>query len=100
MSNQQRATRYLKVVFYSWLMAHGSSLAIAANPTAPRIFFSDASISFMFPNHWTLDAKFPYGPLFTKPTKKGGNAVISCAISAPLDNTHMSSDVSQEVLKQ
>ena len=41
-------------------------------------------------------------PLFSKPTKKDGStAVISCAISAPLDNNRLiSQDVSQQALKQ
>jgi hypothetical protein len=35
-----------------------------------------------------------------KPTKNGQNAVISCAISAPLTHNQILADVSQQVLKQ
>jgi hypothetical protein len=71
----------------------------AAADTAPRLFFSDANISFRFPNHWDLQGRFPYGPLFTKATNNG-TASISCAISAPLSDARLTSDISQTILKQ
>jgi hypothetical protein len=74
--------------------------ALGADNTVPRLFFSDAKVSFIFPNNWTLQPKFPFGPLFTKTLKDGASALISCAISAPLDENHVSSDISQAVLKQ
>jgi hypothetical protein len=75
-----------------------SALAYAADPT-PRLFFSDANISFRFPNHWDLQGRFPYGPMFTKTTPYGPST-ISCAISAPLSNDHLMTDLSGAVLKQ
>lgn len=72
----------------------------AADPQAPRLFFSDAKISFTFPNRWRLDPSFPFGPLFTKSTQQGPDAVISCRVSDPLNTDHLASDVSYEFLKQ
>lgn len=74
--------------------------AQAAEPNPPRLFFSDANISFTFPNHWDPDPSFPYGPLFTKVTQQGSQAVISCRVSDPLNTSHLSSDASYEFLKQ
>ncbi|OGR89357.1 MAG: hypothetical protein A2992_08120 [Elusimicrobia bacterium RIFCSPLOWO2_01_FULL_59_12] len=82
-----------------WLIAHCAVVVLAVDPTAPRLFFSDANISFRFPNNWTLQPNFPYGPLFTKPARDGSAATISCAISAPLESHHVSSDISLELLK-
>ncbi len=72
----------------------------AIDPTAPRLFFSDANISFRFPNHWKLDSAFPYGPLFTKQLRDGSTATILCAISAPLNPTRVSADLPLDALKE
>ena len=65
-----------------------------------RLFFSDAKVSFRIPNNWQLEPKFPYGPLFTKRSNDGTTAVISCAISAPINQNRISADVSYDILKQ
>src|SRR5882762_144733 len=77
-----------------------SCVRVFADGTPARLFFSDAKVSFIFPSQWTLQPTFPYGPLFTKTTKDGATALISCAISAPLQENRVSSDISQQVLKQ
>jgi hypothetical protein len=76
------------------------SSSVLATDTQSRLFFSDANISFICPSHWTLQPNFPYGPLFTKTIKDGTTALISCAISAPLEENNVSADISQQVLKQ
>ena len=40
------------------------------------------------------------GPLFSKATRSGDRALISCAISQPLEQTHIASDVSEQVIRQ
>lgn len=75
-------------------------LSFAADTLQPRLVFSDANISFTFPNRWTLQANFPYGPLFTKTLQDGSQAYISCAISELLEQNRISADISHEVLKQ
>ena len=58
-------------------------------------------VTFPLPRqNFDLQPHFPYGPLFTKTTKDGATALISCAISAPLEETHVAADISQQVLKQ
>jgi hypothetical protein len=103
MSNGRWAMRKIRIPFwlFSLLIAHCAFgvVVFAADPT-PRLFFSDANISFRFPNHWELQGRFPYGPMFTKTTHLGGTSTISCAISAPLSNDHLMSDLSESVLKQ
>ncbi len=77
-----------------------AKMALASEAPAPsRLFFSDAKLSFIFPAHWRLQPGFPYGPLFAKPTKSGREAVISCAISAPLSQTHLAADIPAGMLK-
>src|SRR4029077_9318023 len=96
---QKSVSRYLLRV----VLAHSLLLtahAGAADATPARLFFSDAKVSFVFPSNWTLQPSFPYGPLFSKVTKDGSTAWISCAISAPLQENRVSSDISQQVLKQ
>ena len=75
-------------------------LAAHAVDTAPRVYFSDAKLSFIFPANWTLEPKFPYGPLFSKTTQEGVPALISCAISQPLQDNKLSADISRDVLKE
>jgi hypothetical protein len=72
----------------------------AVDTTPPRLFFSDAKISFTFPEHWTLEPAFPAGPLFSRTTPEGAPAYISCEISVPLDLNHLASDVPLDVLRQ
>lgn len=74
--------------------------AFAAEDTPARLFFSDAKISFIFPQHWKLEPSFPYGPLFSKATREGDRALIACAISAPLEQNRVSADISTDVLKE
>lgn len=74
--------------------------ALAAEPPPARLFFSDAKISFTFPNHWTVEPTFPYGPLFTKETQQGSQATISVRISEPLNQGHLSADATPEFLKR
>jgi hypothetical protein len=90
---EMRLDIFKKVFLISALCSLISEFSVAAD-TLPRIFFSDANISFTVPNHWDLQPHFPYGPLFSK-----GSAQISCVISAPLSDTHMTADMSQDVLK-
>jgi hypothetical protein len=84
-----------------WLAALGTaSLAWSAAPYSPRVFFSDARLTFNFPDGGELDDHFPIGPLFHLSTAAGEEAAIVCQISKPLSLTHMSADLPPNVLLQ
>lgn len=65
----------------------------------PRIFFSDAKLSFTVPDNWSYSESFPYGPLMSRTTPEGSSAFIVCQLSDPLDATKISADVSSDTLK-
>ena len=67
--------------------------------TPPRLFFSDAMLSFLVPEPWDVPSTFPFGPLLTRKTQEGTDAFIQCQISDPVDPTRVSADVSSDVLK-
>jgi hypothetical protein len=67
--------------------------------TPPRLFFSDAKLSFVVPELWEVPSSFPVGPLLTRKTQEGTDAFIQCQISDPVDITRMSADASVGVLK-
>ncbi len=68
--------------------------------TRARLFFSDAKISFAFPEGWTLEPSFPSGPLFSKATQEGSQAYMTCQISGPTDPSHLASDLPEETLRK
>ncbi len=89
-----------RIVVSSLTMTALLCMPTHAIETPSRVYFSDGKLSFIYPEHWTLEPKFPYGPLFTKTTREGVPALISCAISQPLQDNKLSSDISQSVLKE
>jgi len=74
------------------------SLALGLD-TPPRLFFSDANLSFLVPEPWDVPSTFPIGPLLTRKTQEGTDAFIQCQISNPVDASHVSADASTETLK-
>ncbi len=72
---------------------------VFAVDTPPRLYFSDAKLSFEIPAAWRVGASFPYGPLLARKTQEGTEAYIVCQISDPVDNTRISSDASIDLLK-
>jgi len=86
-----------KAVFFRMavLALAPTAFCLAAGPEAQapaRVFFSDAHLSFTFPDGWRLGASFPYGPVFERPAAPGEAARISCEASKPLDETRLASD--------
>ncbi len=71
----------------------------AAVDTPPRLFFSDAKLSFGIPANWEMGSSFPFGPLLTRKTQEGTEASIVCQISEPVDPSRLSSDTSVDILK-
>ena len=67
--------------------------------TPPRLFFSDAKLSFVVPEPWEVPSSFPVGALMTRKTQEGTDAFIQCQISDPVDSGRMSADVSIDALK-
>jgi hypothetical protein len=65
----------------------------------PRLFFSDAKLSFVVPEPWEVPSSFPFGPLLTRKTQEGTDAFIQCQISDPVNPRRMSADASFDVLK-
>ena len=70
-----------------------------AAETPPRLFFSDAKLSFLVPAPWNVPSSFPFGPLLTRKTQEGTDAFILCQISGPVDSSRLSADASVDVLK-
>lgn len=93
-SEQRRAAFFL---ICSLFAARGSLLAAVDTP--PRLFFSDAKLSFVVPEPWEVPSSFPIGPLMTRKTKEGTDAFIQCQISDPVDTGRVSADASIDVLK-
>ncbi len=71
----------------------------SAVETPSRIFFSDAKLSFVVPEHWSLEPAFPFGPLFSKTTQDKSTARIACAISEPVQDNRMTEDIPLEKLQ-
>jgi hypothetical protein len=71
----------------------------AAELAPPRLFFSDAKLSFLVPEPWDVPSSFPFGPLLTRKTQEGTDAFILCQISDPIDPSRLSADVSIDNLK-
>jgi hypothetical protein len=67
--------------------------------TPPRLFFSDAKLSFLIPEPWDVPASFPFGPLMTRKTQEGTDAFVVCQISDPIDASRLSADTSTDTLK-
>jgi len=88
----------IKRLFICSLLALVCSLC-AAVETPPRLFFSDARLSFLVPEPWDVPSSFPFGPLLTRKTQEGTDAFILCQISDPVDKSHLSADVSIDILK-
>jgi hypothetical protein len=97
-SNEYRATSPGRLLVYSLLIARCSVLAWAVE-TPPRLFFSDAKLSFEIPDPWEISSSFPFGPLLTRKTQEGTDAFIVCQISDPLDGSRLSADTSVDILK-
>ncbi len=76
-----------------------SAICHAVEPTPPRLFFSDAKLSFEIPDSWKVSTSFPFGPLLTRKTQEGTDAFIVCQISDPVDSSHLSTDTSSDTLK-
>jgi hypothetical protein len=77
-----------------------AAAAISAQPGhPPRLFFSDAKISFLFPANWSVEPAFPFGPMFVKTTKQGSQAFITCEISNPLHEDRLASNLPHDQLK-
>jgi len=72
---------------------------VSAIETPPRLFFSDAKLSFLVPEPWDVPPAFPIGPLLTRKTQEGTDAFILCQISEPVEAGRLSADASMEVLK-
>jgi hypothetical protein len=68
--------------------------------TPPRLFFSDAKLSFLVPEPWEVPSSFPYGPLLTRKTQEGTDAFIQCQISDPVDPGRLSAEASVDILKK
>ncbi|HVO32854.1 MAG TPA: hypothetical protein VMU17_03005 [Elusimicrobiota bacterium] len=104
MSNELTATTLsARIRIFSLLVAHGLWLpfsAQASEPNPARLYYADADISVTFPNHWDLENSFPVGPMFSKITQSGSKAFISCALSEPMDPTHLRSDLPPDLLRQ
>jgi hypothetical protein len=66
----------------------------------PRVFFSDAKLSFTYPDAWQISPSFPVGPLFVRVTQEGTQAFIACQISEPVDSSRISAEISSDVLKE
>lgn len=75
-----------------------SSFCFAA-ATPPRIFFSDAHLSFVIPRSWEVSSAFPYGPLMMRKAQDGSQAFIACQISDTLDPSRWTADVSTTSLE-
>jgi len=76
-----------------------SSLPLLGAETPPRLFFSDARLSFALPDPWEITSSFPYGPLLERKTQEGTDAFIVCQISDPVDPSRISADASLDTLK-
>jgi hypothetical protein len=84
-----------------WAAACGaSSLLWGAVPYSPRVFFSDARLTFNFPDGGELDDHFPIGALFHLSAGAGDEAAIFCRISKPLSQTRLSADLPADQLLQ
>jgi len=83
-------------------LACGSLLAarVLAVDTPPRLFFSDAKLSFLVPDPWEVPSSFPFGPLLTRKTQEGTDAFVVCQISDPVDSSRLSADISTDTLKE
>src|SRR5262249_50065349 len=81
------------------LLAARCSLCSADDAMAPRLFFSDARISFGIPQPWEVTSSFPFGPLLQRKTQEGTGAFIVCQISDPVGAARMSADTSMDTLK-
>src|SRR5437879_3040842 len=91
--------RYGRRLVTSLLITHLSSLPAAAVDTPPRLFFSDAKLSFEIRDPWEISSSFPFGPLLTRKTQEGTDAFIVCQISDPVDASRLSADTSVDILK-
>jgi hypothetical protein len=94
-SKKQKSTRFL-VFSVCYLL---SAICYGLEPTPPRLFFSDAKLSFEIPDPWEISSSFPFGPLLTRKTQEGTDAFIVCQISDPVDATRLSADTSVDILK-
>lgn len=80
------------------LLLLGATWSLAAD-TQPRLFFSDAKLSFTIPETWQMGDTFPYGPLLTRETQEGSTATIVCQISDSVDASRFSASASTDMLK-
>src|SRR5689334_2829715 len=71
----------------------------SAADTAPRLYFSDAKLSFDLPPDWRIGSSFPFGPLLARKTQEGTDATIICQISDPVDTKRISADTTIDMLK-
>jgi hypothetical protein len=99
-SEPRAASGVLNNAFTSLLLA-GLLLARGASAvdTPPRLFFSDARLSFEIPEPWQVPSSFPFGPMLTRKTQEGTDAFIVCQISDLVDRTRLSADASTDTLK-
>ncbi len=101
-AHQQANGEKLKALFL--FLAAASLLAISSTllasvDTPPRLFFSDAKLSYLVPEPWDVPDSFPFGPLLTRKTPEGSDAYIVCQISKPIDQSRLSADRSTDTLK-
>lgn len=96
---EKRREKGLRFIGFTFLTLLLSPLASAIE-TPPRLYFSDAKLSFEIPDAWQIGALFPFGPLLTRKTQEGTEASIVCQISDPVNQTHVAADASLDLLKE
>ena len=98
--DERRGTRRFPIaVLVSSLIPLLSSLPLLGIDTPPRLFFSDARLSFEIPVPWEVTSSFPFGPLLTRKTQEGTDAFIVCQISEPINTSRLSADASVDILQ-
>jgi hypothetical protein len=99
---QRTDFKKLSVCFFAVvsLLCHvlTAGFSLAAD-TAPRLYFSDAKLSFELPADWRIGTSFPFGPLLARKTQEGTDATIVCQISDAIDPKRLSADAPIERLK-
>src|SRR5262249_4192926 len=85
-----------RVVWMFFLPTLNPLPSTQAAETPPRLFFSDAKLSFVIPEPWEVPSSFPFGPLLTRKTQEGTDAFIVCQISDPVERSRLSVDVSSD----
>ena len=89
--------RTAMISMFALFLIAGLVFTPARARAADRVYFADAKISFVVPDGWHLTPSFPFGPLFDR---EGSSATIACAISQPLSQNRVQTDLPINTLKE